>query len=276
MNKSLKETKSKGDLRYQRYYQRWFWSGSILAVVLGWSLIDLEINPQLFLEGIPHFFRLVGEMLPPNWAVLAGGAVLWSILETLSMAFVGTFIGAVCSFLLALFAARNLAPSRVVSETAKGLIAAERAVPTLIIVLLLVVVIGFGPFAGMIALAIGSIGMLGKLFAEVMETVDPKPLESLKSTGATKLQVIHYAVLPQVIPSLIANTLYRFDINLRTALFLGVVGGGGVGFEIHRAMSLFRYADALAITAIVLIVICLAEKISDQLRKKFIGQEVLQ
>lgn len=276
MNKNLKETKSKGDLQYQRYYQQWFWPGSILAVVLIWSLIDLRIRPYLFLEGIPHFFRLVSEMLPPNWDVLADGTVLWSILETLSMAFVGTFVGAVCSFLMALFAARNLAPSKAVSEIAKGIIAAERAVPTMIIALLLVVVIGFGPFMGLIALAIGSIGMLGKLFAETIEIVDPKPLESLKSIGATKLQIIYYAVLPQIIPSLIANTLYRFDINLRTALFLGVIGGGGVGFEIHQAMSLFRYADVLAITTIVLIMVCLAEKISDKLRKKIIGQEILQ
>ncbi|MCD5390993.1 phosphonate ABC transporter, permease protein PhnE, partial [candidate division NPL-UPA2 bacterium] len=244
MNENPKETKSEGDLRYRRYYQGWLWPGSIFMLILGWSLVDLEISPQLFWEGIPHFFNLVREMFPPNWAVLAGKEIPWSILETLSMAFVGTFLGAVCSFFLALFAARNLAPSGVVREMAKGLMAAERAVPTLIIILLLVVVIGFGPFAGMIAIAVGSIGMLGKLFAEAIEEVDPRPLEALTAVGATKSQIIRYAVLPQVLPSLIANSLYRFDINLRVALFLGVVGAGGIGFDLYLAMKLFKYADA--------------------------------
>jgi phosphonate transport system permease protein len=276
MSENPQETKSKEDLRYRRYYWRWLWPGSVFMLILGWCLVDLKISPQLFLDGLPHFFNLVQEMFPPNWAVFAGGGILWSILETLSMAFVGTFLGALCSFFLALLAAGNLAPSGIVRETAKGIMAAERAVPTLIIILLLVVVIGLGPFAGMIAIAVGSIGMLGKLFAEAMENVDPKPLESLESTGATKTQVIRYAVLPQVIPSLIANTLYRFDINLRVSLFLGIVGGGGIGFDLHLAMSLFKYTDALAITAVILVVVWLAEKISDQLRKRIIGQEVLQ
>ncbi len=192
------------------------------------------------------------------------------------MAFVGTFLGAVVSFFLALLAAKNLAPSVISREIARLLMAMERAVPTLVIILLLVVVVGLGPFAGMIAIAFGSIGMLGKLFAEAIEGVDPKPLESLASGGTTRLQIIRYAVLPQVIPSLIANTLYKFDINIRAALFLGVVGGGGIGFDLHLAMSLFRYADALAITTIILVMVVAAEQVSDYLRKRIIGQEVLQ
>ena len=276
MKKIPRETISWKDLRYRRYYRRWFWPVTGFSLVLGWCLYELKISPQLFLEGIPHFFILLREMFPPNWSVLTGGRILWSILEVLSVAFVGTFLGALCSFFLALPAAGNLAPSGVVREIARGVLSAERALPTLIVILLLVVVVGLGPFAGMIAIAIGSIGMLGKLFAEAIENVDPKPLESLESTGATRTQVIRYAVLPQVIPSLIANTLYKFDINLRAALFLGVVGGGGIGFELHLAMSLFRYADALAITAVMLIMVWLAEKISDRLRRKIIGQELLR
>lgn len=270
------EMKGKENLQYQRYYRRCFWPATVLLLILGWSLVELRIRPQLLLEGLPHFFSLVGEMFPPNWAVLAGGEIPWSILETLSMAFMGTFLGALCSFFLALPAAGNLASSVIVREISKGVIAVERALPSLVIILVLVVVIGFGPFPGMIAIAISSIGMLGKLFAEAIESVDPKPLESLESMGATKTQIIRYAVLPEVIPSLIANTLYRFDINIRVAILLGVVGAGGIGFELHMAMSLFRYADALAITAVILVVVWLAEKLSDHIRKMVIGQEVLQ
>ena len=158
----------------------------------------------------------------------------------------------------------------------KRALAAERSIPPLIYILLLIGVIGLGPFAGMMVIALGTTGMLGKLFAEAIENVDPKPLESLESTGATKLQIIRYTLLPQVIPSFIANTLYRFDINLRFALFLGVVGGGGIGVDLQMAMSLFRYADALAITMVTLAVIWSAERISDYFRKRVIGQEVLQ
>jgi len=261
---------------YERWYRRWFWVGVIFAVAFAWSLTSLNINVHLFWEGIPHFLRLLSEMFPPNWAVFTRGRVLWSILEALSMAFLGTIVGAILSFLLALLGAKNITPSPVVRAIAKGLMAAERAVPTLIIILLLVVVVGMGPFAGVIAISLGSIGMLGKLFAEAMEDVDPKPLESLTSTGATPLQVIRYAILPQVFPSLVANSLYRFDINLRAALFLGVVGGGGIGFELHMAMNLFRYRDALAITVMTLGVVWLAEAVSDRLRRQIIGRELLQ
>jgi len=192
------------------------------------------------------------------------------------MAFVGTFFGALGAFFFPLLAANNTSPSKILREVSKRLLTVERTIPPLIYILLLVVVIGLGPFAGMIVIAIGTVGMLGKLFAEAIETIDPKPLDSLESTGATKIQIIRYAVLPQVIPSLIANTLYRFDINLRVALFLGVVGGGGIGVDLQMAMSLFQYADALAITVVTLILIWLAERVSDYFRRKVIGQEVLQ
>jgi len=273
---SLGTGRRKAEQRHRRYYERYLWTGGLLVFLFGWNAAELGLSARLFIEGLPHFLALVAEMFPPNWQVLTGGRVWWGILETLSMAFMGTFLGAAVSFVLGILAAGNAAPSRAVREAVRTLMAAERAVPTLVIILLLVVVVGLGPFAGMLAIAIGSVGMLGKLFAEAIENADPKPLESLESAGATGMQVIRYGVLPQVMPSFIANTLYRFDINLRAALFLGVVGGGGVGFDLHMAMSLFRYADALAITAVVLVMILLAEKLSDYLRRKIIGQEVLQ
>jgi len=273
---SERRTNYGGDLRYKRWYKTCFFSGSLFILILGWSVAHLKISPGLFLEGIPHFFNLVTEMLPPNWGVFSRGKILWSILETLSMAFAGTSLGAIGALFFGLLGAGNISPSKVIREATKRLLAAERSIPSLIYILLLVVVIGLGPFAGMIVIAMGTVGMLGKLFAEAIENIDPKPLESLESTGATRIQMVRYAVLPQVIPSLIANTLYQFDVNLRVALFLGVVGGGGIGVNLQMAMSLFRYADALAITMVTLVLIWSAEKISDRLRKKVIGREILQ
>lgn len=261
---------------YKRWYQHYLIPVGVFFLLFGWSLIELNISPGLLWEGIPHFFNLVGEMIPPNWAVFSKGKIFWSILVTISMAFVGTFLGAIGALFFALFAAGNLAPTKFIREATKRTLAAERSIPPLIYILLLVVVIGLGPFAGMIVIAFGTIGFLGKLFAEAIENIDPKPLESLLSVGATKIQMIRFAVLPQVLPSLIANTLYRFDINLRVALFLGVVGGGGIGVDLQMAMSLFRYADALAITMVTLLIIWIAERISDYFRKRVIGEEVLQ
>jgi phosphonate transport system permease protein len=263
-------------LGYKRWYQVYLLPMGIFFVILGWSFFELGINPKLFWEGIPHFSNLVAEMIPPNWAVFSRGEIYWSILETVSMAFVGTFLGAVLAFFLGLLSAINISPSKFIREATKRALAAERSIPPLIYILLFIVVIGLGPFTGMMVIAVGSIGFLGKLFGEAIENIDPKPLESLQSVGATKIQTIRYAVLPQVLPSLIANTLYRFDINLRVALFLGILGGGGVGVDLQIAMSLFRYADALAITMVTLVTIWFAERMSDYFRKKVIGAEVLQ
>ncbi len=148
--------------------------------------------------------------------------------------------------------------------------------PDLIVILLFVAIVGLGPFPGVMALAVSSIGMLGKLFADSIEEIDPKPLESLTAAGATKAQIIRYAVLPQVVPSFIANTLYRFDVNIRLSIFLGVVGAGGIGFELIMAMRLLEYREAMAAIVVILILIVLCEKISDLLRRQVLGQEVLQ
>lgn len=272
----LRMKQSRGEMPYRRWSISFLLAVSSLGLLLGWSLVDLNIHPRQFQDGIPHFFRLVGEMFPPNWEVFWKGNVLWSIVETLSMAFVGTFLGALAAFFLSFLAASNTSPSPIIREITKRLLAAERTIPPLVYIVLLVVVIGLGPFAGMIVIALGSTGMLGKLFAEAIETIDPRPLESLEASGATKLQVLRFAVIPQVIPSLIANALYRFDINLRVALFLGILGGGGIGVDLQMAMSLFRYPDALAITVFTLVTIWTAERISDFLRRRVIGQEVLK
>jgi phosphonate transport system permease protein len=266
---------SRKRLWFDRYNKRLLTAG-IFVLISAWSIVDLKINPIQFWDGIPHFMNLVQEMFPPNCKVFVKGRVLWSIIETISMAFVGTVLGTILSFFFGLLAANNLSPFRIVREIARNVMSLERAVPTLVVILVLVVAVGLGPFAGMLAIAVGSIGMLGKLFAEAIEQIDPKSLESMESVGATKSQTIRYAVLPQVMPSFIANTLYRFDINIRTAVFLGVVGGGGIGYELHLAMRLFRYPEALVITVLILTVIMFAEKTSDFLRKKIIGQELLQ
>ena len=240
------------------------WAGSVLCRVDIGGLI----------VGIPKGIELLRHMFPPRWETFP--ELLGPALETVQIAFVGTVMGAVLALLISLLAADNLNPNRALREVARGILSAERALPDLIIILFFVAIVGLGAFPGVMAVAVSSIGMLGKLFADAIEEVDPRPVESLVAVGATKAQVIRYAVLPQVIPSLIANILYRFDVNIRMSVFLGVVGAGGIGFNLIMSMRMLRYEEAMAAIIVILVLIVACEKVSDMLRRRMLGQEVLQ
>lgn len=246
--------------------------GVFLLLFLGGAAIT-EVNPVAFLKNLPRAAEIIGWMFPPDWNAFPD--MIDPALDTVQIAFLGTFFGAILSFFLGLGAAINLVP-RAVREVARGLIIAERALPDLVVVLLFVAAVGLGPFPGVMALAVSSIGMLGKLFAEAVEEVDPRPLEALESIGATKWQVIRYGILPQTLPSFIANVFYRFDINIRFAVLLGAVGAGGIGNELMMSMGLLDYDRAMTAIIVTFILVLLCLKTSDALRKKIIGQEILK
>jgi len=132
--------------------------------------------------------------------------------------------------------------------------------------------LGIGPFSGTCALIISTIGTFGKLFSDSIEQVDKSPIEAIYSTGANKLQAIRFGILPMAIPSIIANWLYAFDVNLRLAIGLGIFGGGGIGFELYMAMKVLRYKDAMAIIVIIIILISSIEKVSDFFRRKILNE----
>lgn len=246
----------------------------ILTLLLWGGSVVCQVEPAVLITGIPQGLDLLRHMFPPAWSAFP--ELVGPALETVQIAFVGTVFGALLSLIISLFAASNLNPNRMVREIARGICSAERALPDLIVALLFVAIVGLGPFPGVMALAVSSIGMLGKLFADAIEEIDPKPLESLAAVGGTKAQIIRYAVLPQVLPSLIANTLYRFDVNIRMSIFIGVVGAGGIGFELLMAMRLLEFQTALSAIITILMLIFLCEKLSDALRKSILGQEVLR
>lgn len=248
----------------------------LTAVVLGLSII-LELDPTLFFTDGHHLFNLLGEMLPPNVSILwERKNIFSSILETLAMAFVGTCFGGGIALLISFLAASNTSPHPIVRAIFRGLMSMERVIPKLVIILVFVIAVGLGPFAGMLTLTIGTIGMFGKLFADAIEEVDEGPVEATYATGATKLQVIKYCFIPQVLPSFTANLFYAFDVNLRSAIGLGIFGGGGIGFEIHMAMKMLRYKDALALILFTIVIISIFEKFSDYLRGKILGQQTLK
>lgn len=245
--------------------------GSAAIIV---ALIYLNANPLSLIRDFHFVVNLVGEMLPPNLALLWRKEAIWgSLLDTISMAFLGTLGGAAIAFVLALLAAANTTPHPAVRLAVRSVLTAERCTPNFVVLLVLLIAVGLGPFAAMLSLLIGSIGMFGKLFADAIEQVDAGPVEGTAVTGAGRLQIIRYAVLPQVAPSIIANVFYAFDVNLRGAVALGVFGGGGIGFELNVARSVLRYRDMLACIIVIIIMINLMERVADFFRKRILTLE---
>lgn len=243
--------------------------GLLLALAFfAWSFIAVDFSPIRFARGTPDLANLVADMFPPTAATLP--EVSLAALETLQMALVGTALAALASVPLAFLAAKNVAPNRVLYQVTRAFIVFTRAVPDLVFALVFVAAVGLGPFPGTLALAIHSIGMLGKLYAEAIEEIDAGQVEALRSTGAGPLQVLAFGVVPQVLPSFVGLTLYRWDINIRSSVVLGLVGAGGIGFLLTNAMRLFKYQEVSTILLFIFVIVLVVEQTSSYIRERFI------
>jgi phosphonate transport system permease protein len=246
------------------------------AVVICLLFSYLDLSPSSFVVDFRFIVDLLQQMFPPNIALLwTKRSIFLSLVETLSMAFLGTVFGGALALFLAFFAATNTTPNPLVRIVVRTLLVMNRSVPPLIVILVLLIAVGIGPFAGMLALVFGSVGMYGKFFADTIEQADKGTMESVESLGSTRLQTIRYAVLPQVMPSFVANLFYAFDYNLRAAIPLGIFGGGGIGFELAFANGLLHYKDVLAYTILIVVMITAMERISDWVRRGIITQTQL-
>lgn len=223
--------------------------------------VNLGILSSGFFDGL----GFLTEMFPPDLSALP--EMIYPAFETILIAILATIFGAMLSFLFALAGAANLSPVwlKTVSRFA---MAVERALPEIVIILLLVAALGLGPFPGVVALAIGCLGMLGRLYADAIEEVNPKTIEAVASVGANKLQLIQYVIIPEVLPSVISNTLFRLEINIRLSVLLGAVGAGGIGYEIFYSFQLLEYERASTAILVVLALVFMSERLSDFLRKK--------
>lgn len=245
---------------------RWLALGTLaFAALLAQSIVVVKARPQDLVTGALGMLDIVHRALPPNLGLLR--SALWPTLETFDTALFGTTAGVILALPLAVLAATNVSPSRALYALARGMIAFTRAVPDLIWALLFVTAVGLGPFPGALALSVHSIGMLGRLFAEVIEDMDMGPVESLTLTGASRLQVFTHAVVPGVAPSLLGIALYRLDENVRSSLVLGFVGAGGIGFQILSAMNLFQYRDVSLYLLLTFALVVIVERVSAALRR---------
>jgi phosphonate transport system permease protein len=194
--------------------------------------------------------------------------VLWMMWETIEMGFWGTIIAIMISLPLGILAARNYSPHPVVYHLARGWLSFHRSMPELIVALFLVLIYGFGPIAGVLALAIHTSGVLGKFFADEIENAPKGPQMALSSAGSNSLKVLRYAVFPHVLPAWIAYIQYIFERNIRTATVLGIVGAGGIGMELIGRWDLFDYGHVATILLMIFITVVVLEILTQKLRNK--------
>jgi phosphonate transport system permease protein len=223
-----------------------------------------RIIPQLRLS---HFRADLGEWM---WNIDGWGKL---ILDTLLVAYCGALLGFLGGFALCFFAAPNLMPSPAVRFAARRFLEFCRSVPGLVFALIFILAFGLGPMAGIFAIAIHAAGALGKLFTEAVENIDMKPVEGVKSCGATWTGVIRHAVLPQVLPSFASYGLLRFEINVREASVMGFVGAGGIGQDFLEAIRKSYYSDVSAILVLIMVTVFAIDIASGWLRHRLIGFE---
>ena len=235
-------------------------------VLLGQAALVVHARPQDLVTGVHGMADFLSRSFPPDFSRLHEAA--WPALETVDIALFGTVAGVLLALPLAVLAARNTTPARLFYAAARGLIALCRSVPDLVWALLFVTAVGLGPFPGALAISVHSVGMLGRLFAEVIEDMDMGPMEALTMTGAGRMAVFSHAVVPSVLPSLLGIALYRLDENIRSSLVLGFVGAGGIGFQLLTAMNLFQYRTVSLLLVVTFVIVIAAERLSAALRRR--------
>lgn len=225
-----------------------------VALVIVWAAVTVSIDPLKALElpgGIGLVFYKMFLEEGPDWSYLPKATS--GMVESLQMAWIGTAIGALLSLPLGFFGAKNVS-SGLASNIMRQILNAIRAFPEIILAIAIMIPLaGLGPVAGALALGLHSVGTLGKLTAEVIEGIDPGPVEAARASGARPIQIQRWGVLPQVLPEIVAFWLYRFEINIRAGAVLGVVGAGGIGFSLQQTLAFHRYP--LAGTAIIVVVV---------------------
>ena len=264
---------SEGRLRLLESYLRpqWGWRSqlTLVAFVALTALIMSDLNFDLveLLSNTGNYLAdVVGRMMPPDFS--NPGGLFRAMLETIEIAFLGTLLAVTLSVPIGLFSARNIAPNYPVYAACRFITIFFRAVPEFIMAMILVIAIGFGAMPGIIALGFHTMGFLAKFYAEAIEQVRVGPMEALGSMGASRTQVLAFAVLPQIMPSFVGNNLYILDRNIRMATMLGIVGAGGIGYELQSSFRMFDYPRVSAIIIVIFVAIYLIDQLSSYIRAR--------
>lgn len=244
------------------------WAGwSIIVALFLWSAWATEVSLARTVEGIPFVLDFLRRMVPPDLEVL--GHALRGAAQTLQIAIVGTGVAAVLALPIGFVAARNVSPPWLF-YVARSLLNLFRAVDTLVYALIFVAAVGLGPFPGVLAVVAYTATVLAKLYSEAIEAIDPGPVEAVAATGATRLQLLRWGILPQLVPQFLSFTLYRFETNIRAAAILGFVGAGGIGFYIQTYLRMLNYPAASTVLLVLIVLVMLVDFASSRLRARLV------
>jgi phosphonate transport system permease protein len=262
---------------------RVFLGASVFFAALALASVGAEVNLRTFFTHfgnfVSYFNRILtledGSRVWTNIAEWLWGFRKWSLLlgETILISYVGTVSGAVLAFALNFLAAENTAPAAWLRFAVKRLMEFCRTVPDIVFALIFVIAFGLGPMAGVLAITIHSIGALGKQYLEIVENIDMKPVEGVRSTGASWVSCMRFAVLPQVAAGFASYTLLRFEINVRGASVMGFVGAGGIGQELVVAIRKFYYSDVSAILLLIVLTVFVIDIGTGWIRGRLFGKD---
>jgi len=239
----------------------------IAVVVVAWTAWDTGADPVRLGRGIPWIADFLRRMLPPDLRVLP--AALLGALKTVEIALLGTAVAAVLALPLGFVSARNVA-APAIFHPARLALNFFRSVDTLVYALVFVAAVGLGPFPGVLAVVAYTTTSLAKLYSEAIEGIDRGPVDAITATGATRLQVLRFGVLPQVLPLFLSYVLYRLETNIRAATVLGFVGAGGIGFYLQTYLRMIDYPAASTVLLVTVVMVMVVDAISSRLRARLV------
>ncbi len=248
----------------------WFgWLALVALTVFAWEVMNRD-TIWAFVADAPRQAADIGaRMVPPRWSYL--NELVWPLWETITIATLGTLLAVLLAVPIAFCAARTTTPSFVlIRPLALLVIVGSRSINSLIWGLLLVVVVGPGILAGILAIALRSIGFIGKLLYEAIEEIDLAPVEAVTATGASRLQILDYAIVPQVLPTLVGISVFRWDINIRESTVLGLVGAGGIGLKLEASLNMLAWPQVTTILIVILATVLVSEWVSARIRHAII------
>ena len=261
---AMRPTRPRGQLLF-----RWAIAAAVLLPAL-WSASGLNVSLDRILGAPADIWRIVVRLAQPDLSAGAVQRALPKVMESFFIAWIGTMIGAFFSFPLAFLAAKNVSRGAV-NNPIRQLLNAIRAVPELLVAMVLIPVTGLGAWTGTLALGIHSIGTLGKLSSEVIEGIDGGPVEAVAAVGGGPVARMRFAVVPQVMPNILAYWLYRFEINIRASAVLGVIGAGGVGAELIAQLRFRDFSRAGTVLFLTIIAVLSVDTISARVRRRIIS-----
>ncbi|MCI5106579.1 MAG: phosphonate ABC transporter, permease protein PhnE [Pseudomonadales bacterium] len=254
--------------RRERKQQLAIWAGwfvGILLFLICWKVISDNTIWEFLEDAGVQGLSLVNRMIPPDWSIT--GSLMGPLWDTLNIATVGTALGVAIAFPLAFLAARNTSPHPLMRGLALTVIVSSRSINALIWAMLLVTIVGPGVFAGIIAIALRSIGFIGKLLYEAIEEINSEPVEAITASGAANTQVLAWSVWPQILPAFVGTAVYRWDINIRESTVLGLVGAGGIGLQMNAAINNLAWGQVATVFVLIFATVVVSEWLSARIRR---------